>query len=55
MPAVRQIIRDAAPNDYHFSSIILGITKSVPFQMRRSLSAADRAETLAAAKNPAPK
>jgi Protein of unknown function (DUF1592)/Protein of unknown function (DUF1588)/Protein of unknown function (DUF1587)/Protein of unknown function (DUF1585)/Protein of unknown function (DUF1595) len=35
-PAVRAILRDAAPNDYRFSSIILGIVKSAPFQMRRS-------------------
>jgi hypothetical protein len=34
MPAVRGIVRDAAPGDYRWSSIILGITKSQPFQMR---------------------
>jgi hypothetical protein len=34
MPAVRAIVRDAARNDYRFSSLILGITKSVPFQMK---------------------
>jgi len=33
-PVVRQIARDAAPADYRWSSIILGITKSMPFQMR---------------------
>lgn len=33
-PAVRQIIREAKENDYRFSSIVLGITQSVPFQMR---------------------
>jgi len=33
-PAVREIIRGAAKNDYKFSSIVLGITKSVPFRMR---------------------
>ena len=33
-PAIRQILRDAAPNDYRWSSIILGIVKSKPFQMR---------------------
>ena len=33
-PAIRKIVRDAAPGDYRWSSIILGITKSVPFQMR---------------------
>jgi len=35
-PAVRAILRDAAPHDYRLSSIILGIVKSTPFQMRRS-------------------
>lgn len=33
-PAVRRIVRAAAEDDYRFSSIILGITRSVPFQMR---------------------
>ncbi len=37
-PAIRAILRDAAPQDYRFSSIILGIVKSTPFQMRRSES-----------------
>jgi hypothetical protein len=35
-PAVRKIVRDAAPDGYRFSSLILGIVKSVPFQSRRS-------------------
>jgi mono/diheme cytochrome c family protein len=34
--AVRKIVRDAHGNDYRFSSIILGIVNSTPFQMRRS-------------------
>jgi hypothetical protein len=34
MPVVRGIVRDAGRNNYRFSSIILGIVKSVPFQMR---------------------
>jgi hypothetical protein len=29
-------VREAAPGDYRWSSIILGIVKSTPFQMRRS-------------------
>jgi hypothetical protein len=33
-PAVRQIVRQAAADDYRFSSIILGIVRSTPFQMR---------------------
>ena len=35
-PAVRKIVREAQANDYRFSSIIVGITKSTPFTMRRS-------------------
>ncbi len=35
-PAVRQIVRQAAADDYRFSSIILGITHSTPFTMRAS-------------------
>jgi len=34
MPAVRAIVRDAAHNDYRLSSIVLGIVKSTPFQMK---------------------
>ena len=34
MPTVRQITRDAAPTEYRWSSIILNIVKSRPFQMR---------------------
>ena len=38
MPAVRAITRDAARNDHRFSSLVLGVVRSVPFQMRRSES-----------------
>jgi hypothetical protein len=34
MPAIRTIMRDAAPDDYRWSSLILGIVNSRPFQMR---------------------
>jgi len=37
-PAVRAILREAAPQNHRFSSIVLGIVKSTPFQMRRSES-----------------
>ena len=33
MPLVRAIVRDAAPANHRFSSIVLGIVKSTPFQM----------------------
>lgn len=35
-PAVRKILRDAAPSEYRWSSLIVGIVNSTPFQMRRS-------------------
>ena len=34
MPVVRAIVRDAEASDYRFSSIVLGIVTSEPFQMR---------------------
>jgi hypothetical protein len=36
MPVIRRIVREAAPHDYRFSSLILGIVRSLPFQMRVS-------------------
>jgi hypothetical protein len=30
-PAIRKIAREAAPNDYRWSSVILGVVKSTPF------------------------
>ncbi len=38
MPSIRAIVHDAQRNDYRFSSLILGVVKSAPFQMRRSQS-----------------
>ncbi len=35
-PAVRGIVREAAKNNNTFSSLILGVVKSTPFQMRQS-------------------
>ena len=34
-PVVRQIVRDAARDDYRFSSLIRGVVDSKPFRMRR--------------------
>jgi cytochrome c551/c552 len=47
MPAVRSITREAARQDNRFSSIILGIVESVPFQMRVK-AAPENSVTLAA-------
>jgi hypothetical protein len=33
-PAVRKIVREAASSNYTFSSLVLGVVKSTPFQMR---------------------
>jgi hypothetical protein len=36
MPMVRKIVRDAAKDNYKFSSLVLGIVKSPNFQMQRT-------------------
>jgi hypothetical protein len=38
MPFVRAIVKDAGKSGYTFSSLVLGIVKSAPFQRRRSES-----------------
>ena len=35
MPTIRKIVRDAAKDNYRFSSIVMGIVKSAPFEMRQ--------------------
>jgi hypothetical protein len=49
MPTVRAIVRDAAKDNYRFSSLILGIAKSVPFQMK--VKKAKEAAPVATAEN----
>jgi hypothetical protein len=34
MPTVRRIVRDAASDDYRFSSLVLGIVRSTQFQQK---------------------
>jgi mono/diheme cytochrome c family protein len=34
MPAVRMIVKDAGRNSYRFSSLVMGVVRSLPFQMR---------------------
>jgi hypothetical protein len=36
-PAIRKIVKEAAKDNYRFSSVILGIVNSVPFRMNKSL------------------
>jgi mono/diheme cytochrome c family protein len=50
MPAVRQIVTSAAPNNYRFSSIVLGIVNSVPFKMRMKPGTENPAATTVAAR-----
>jgi hypothetical protein len=38
MPFVRAIVKDAQRSGFRFSSLVLGIVKSAPFQRRRSES-----------------
>ena len=35
-PAVRAIVRQSAKSDYRFTSLILGVVQSTPFQIRRA-------------------
>jgi Protein of unknown function (DUF1592)/Protein of unknown function (DUF1588)/Protein of unknown function (DUF1587)/Protein of unknown function (DUF1585)/Protein of unknown function (DUF1595)/Cytochrome C oxidase, cbb3-type, subunit III len=53
MPSVRGITRAAARNDYRFSSLIIGVVKSVPFQMKTA-SHRDREASAQATRNPGP-
>ena len=46
MPMVRSIARDAAASKYRFSSLVLGVVKSEPFQM--NMKSAERTEQRAA-------
>ncbi len=43
MPAVRAIVRNAAASNYKLSAIVLGITKSLPFQKRQTAPASQTA------------
>ena len=45
MPAVRSVVRGAGAGGYRFSDVVLGIVRSVPFQMRRALDAPAAAVT----------
>jgi hypothetical protein len=38
-PAVRKVVRDTKADDYRFSSLVMSIVKSLPFQMRMSQDA----------------
>jgi hypothetical protein len=42
-PTVRAIVRQAAPSDYRFSSLMMGVVNSMPFQMRMAQAPAPAA------------
>ncbi len=44
MPAVRGIVREAAKNNYRFSSLVLAITRSIPFEEKQAQPAANVAQ-----------
>jgi hypothetical protein len=52
MPVVRGIVHDAARNNYRFSSLVMGIVKSVPFEMKKSQAGEDARVTTAAVETP---
>jgi cytochrome c5 len=52
MPGVRKIVRDAGRDNYRFSSIIMGIIRSAPFQMSVKVSETAAKSTETAAKSP---
>ena len=43
MPMLRSIVRDSAANKYKFTSIVMGIVKSTPFQMNMKAAGEQRA------------
>jgi hypothetical protein len=51
MPGVRKIVRDAAKDNYRFSSVVMGIVKSPPFQMSVKATESAAKKTTETAKN----
>ena len=48
MPLVRAIARDTLKNNGRFSSLVLGVVKSKPFQMNTKIEAAGATSTASA-------
>ena len=46
MPVVRSVVRTAAARDYAMQSIVLGIVRSAPFQMRTKLTDSGKTATI---------
>jgi hypothetical protein len=45
-PAIREIIRKAAPGDYKFADLVSGVVESMPFQTRRVPQSKDSSEEI---------
>jgi hypothetical protein len=45
MPTVRGIVRNAAQDNYRFSTVVLGVIDSAPFQVRQAASETREATT----------
>ena len=41
MPLMRSIVHEAEKNNYRFSSLVLGVVKSEPFQMNQRMKQAE--------------
>ena len=52
MPVVRAIVRQAAANNYRFSTIVLGVVTSAPFQMRTNVGESGQGRLAAVASRP---
>src|SRR5258708_24427268 len=40
-PAIRAIVKEGARSNYTFSSLVLGVVESIPFQMRETQAASE--------------
>jgi hypothetical protein len=36
MPTIRKIVKDSAASNYNFSTLVVNVVKSMPFQMRKA-------------------
>jgi len=36
MPTIRKIVKQTAPSNYNFSTLVVNVVKSMPFQMRKA-------------------
>jgi hypothetical protein len=50
MAVLRSIVKRSAPTDYRLSSIVTGIVKSAPFQMRTKLEQGETVNQVAQAR-----